>query len=415
MITFGEVPPQPNPAAPLTVSKTATSSAAWSITKSASPTLVEQIGGTATFDYTVVVTSSDWQVTGTITVSNPNAASVSGVNVADSINDANAICVVTDGLDATIPASSSSDFPYACTYSAAPASSSETNTVTVTWPEQTLSNGQPLDEGSATGTKTFDFSSVDVTDSLKGSLGSCSVLAPCTFTYPNTVSVPQWNCQFITNTATIVETGQTASATVEVCGPAKTGALTMGFWHNKNGQAIIKGAGSVDNVCKLTPWLRQYAPFNDLPASASCNTVATYDLNVFNAANAAGASMNKMLKAQMLATALDVYFSDPALGGNKIGAPGPIGDVTIDLTKICKMSDQSGGVGKCTNAFQDVSSAFGGATSMTVSEMLAYAASQANGAPYGWTMWYGNVKAKQGLAKDAFDAINNQCAFAPWE
>src|SRR5437899_2906246 len=32
-----------------------------------------------------------------------------------------------------------------------------------------------------------------------------------------------------------------------------------------------------------------------------------------------------MLKAQMLATALDVYFSDPALGANKIDVPAPIG------------------------------------------------------------------------------------------
>ncbi len=53
--------------------------------------------------------------------------------------------------------------------------------------------------------------------------------------------------------------------------------------------------------------------------------------------------MNAMLKAQMLATALDVYFSDPALGGNKIGAPAPIGGFAIDLTMICRMIDSSGG------------------------------------------------------------------------
>jgi hypothetical protein len=249
-----------------------------------------------------------------------------------------------------------------------------------------------------------------VTDSLKGSLGSCSVLAPCTFTYQNTVSVPQWDCQFITNTATIVKTGQTASTTVEVCGPAKTGALSKGFWQNKNGQAIIKGAGAVGGVCKLTPWLRQYAPFQDLSATATCSSVATYVLNVMKAADARGASMNKMLKAQMLATALDVYFSDPALGGNKINARAPIGGVKVDLTHICKMIDQSGGVGKCSNIFEDVSSVFGGHTSMTISEMLAYAASQSN---LGGTVWYGNVKTTQELAKDAFDAIDNQCVFSP--
>lgn len=53
---------------------------------------------------------------------------------------------------------------------------------------------------------------------------------------------------------------------------------------------------------------------------------------------------------------------------------------------------------------RNVSSAFGGENSLTVSQMLAYAASQSNA---GGSTWYGNVKATQQLAKDAFDAINN--------
>ena len=105
--------------------------------------------------------------------------------------------------------------------------------------------------------------------------------------------------------------------------------------------------------------------------------------------------MNDMLKAQMLATALNVYFSDPMLGGNKIRARNPIGDLTIDLTSIMG---------------QDVSEAFGGAKSKTVLEMLAYAASQSN---VGGSVWYGNVKSIQQLAKNAFDGINNQVVFAP--
>jgi len=106
--------------------------------------------------------------------------------------------------------------------------------------------------------------------------------------------------------------------------------------------------------------------------------------------------MNPMLKAQMLATALNVYFSNPALGGNQIGATAPIGGLVIDLSKIY------GG--------EDVSAAFGGSTSLTVTQMLSYAASQSNA---GGSSWYGNVKATQGLAKDAFDSINNQTAVSP--
>ena len=131
-------------------------------------------------------------------------------------------------------------------------------------------------------------------------------------------------------------------------------------------------------------------------ATATCAQVGTYITNIIKikAANASGAATNATLKDQMLAT---------ALGGNKIGAPAPIGSVAIDLTKICK------NIAICS-VYENVSSAFGGATSLTVSQMLDYAASQSNA---GGRAWYGQVKATQELAKDAFDAINNQVAFAP--
>jgi hypothetical protein len=114
--------------------------------------------------------------------------------------------------------------------------------------------------------------------------------------------------------------------------------------------------------------------------------------------------MNPMLKAQMLATALDVYFSDPVLGGNRIGAPAPIGGVRIDLTRVCHTYASDG---SCAG-YENASPAFGGATSLTVSQLLAYAASQSNA---GGSVWYGNVKGTQELAKDTLDAINRQQAF----
>jgi hypothetical protein len=182
----------------------------------------------------------------------------------------------------------------------------------------------------------------------------------------------------------------------------------MGYWQNKNGQGIIKAGASTAGVCNVGTWLRQYAPFQDLSATASCKDVAAYVYKVIKDANASGTSMNAMLKAQMLATALDVYFSDPALGGNKIKAPTPIGGVTIDLTQICVMIDSSSGSGKCSGVYVDASSAFGGATSLTVSQLLAYAASQSNP---GGSLWYSNNKQIQELAKNTFDAINNQVVY----
>ena len=86
-----------------------------------------------------------------------------------------------------------------------------------------------------------------------------------------------------------------------------------------------------------------------------------------------------------------IRFSGLALGGNAIKAPGPVGAVSIDLL------------------YPNRSAAFGSATCLTVSQMLAYAASQSN---LGGIVWYGNVKATQELAKNAFDAINNRAAFA---
>ena len=47
---------------------------------------------------------------------------------------------------------------------------------------------------------------------------------------------------------------------------------------------------------------------------------------------------------------------------------------------------------------------------MTVLQMLQYAATQSN---VGGSAWYGQNKVTQGLAKDAFDSINNQTAVSP--
>jgi hypothetical protein len=46
--------------------------------------------------------------------------------------------------------------------------------------------------------------------------------------------------------------------------PPRAGALTIGFWQNKNGQGILKAGASTAGVCNSGTWLRQYAPFQDL-------------------------------------------------------------------------------------------------------------------------------------------------------
>ena len=413
--------------ADLTVTKTATPAFTrtylWTITKDVDKTLVKQVGGSATFNYTVKAaetgfTDSGWAASGKITVTNPNDWEAVTVNVTDLINNGGT-CSVTGGTAQSIPASSSRDFAYSCNYAAAPSPTDGTNTGTAAWDKTAAFTA----DGSADGTADANFATpstrvnqtVHVTDTFAGALGTVTATdttpyASKSFYYSRTISIPAHGCLSYGNTATITETGQSASKSVSVCGPVNTGALTMGYWQNKNGQAIITGGSSTSGVCNSGTWLRQYAPFQDLSATATCAQVGTYVTNVIKAANASGAAMNAMLKAQMLSTALDVYFSNAALGGNKISAPAPIGGVVIDLTQICKMIDSTSGTATCSGVYENTSSAFGGATSLTVSAMLTYAGSQSN---VGGSTWYGQVKATQGLAKDAFDAINNVVAFAP--
>jgi hypothetical protein len=410
--------PPPAQASPPTVSKTATGAYTttwtWGIAKSTDKTKVEQVGGTATFNYTVNVThdvgtNSNVQVSGNIDVNNPNGEDVAMSSLTDQLSDGTN-CKVTAGSTTLAPGDN--NFPYTCSLSAVPSGELD-NAATVTWGDQTLNDGSVLSAGTAdytfsniSFTQTPVDDQVAVSDSYAGPLGTVSQTdaSPTSFTYSRTVNVPQFGCQTYDNTATFTTdtTGATGSAsqTVTVCGPAQTGALTMGFWQNKNGQAIITGQATT-GTCLSGAWLRTYAPFQDLSATATCSQVATYVTNVIKAANASGTSMNAMLKAQMLSTALYVYFSDPSLGGNKIGAPGPVSSVSIDLTKVCANPTT------CTS-YEDTSSAFGGTSPQTVGHLLTYAASQSN---TGGTTWYGNVKATQGLAKDTFDAINNQVAF----
>jgi hypothetical protein len=427
---------QSEPGLPLTITKDAgganTRTFAWQIRKGVDKTRVEQLGGSATFTYTVSVshdggTVGGVEVTGTISVFNPNVDANNDTvpvdigGVTDQLSDGT-VCTVTGGGAQTLT-QFETDFAYSCDLTALPQGQLDNN-ASVSWGDQFLDTGALLAGGSASFTFSdiaFTETAVDrcvsVSDSVVGPLGTVCVgdANPASFPYQRTIPIPQFNCRSYDNTATFTTntTGSTGSAsqTVTVCGPARTGALTMGFWQNKNGQGIVAAA----NQGALGTWLRQFHPFANAPSTG----LASYVAGIIKAAACTSTSKtcNSMLRAQMLATALDVYFSDPALGGNRIGAYNglgssqtPIGAVAIDLTTICHMIDGSGGTATCSGSFENVSGAFGGATSMTVMGMLLYQ-NTADPAADAGAVWYGQVKATQVLAKDAFDAINNQVVF----
>jgi hypothetical protein len=459
------------PAADLTVLKDVTPSFTrefnWSITKGVdacqvtllNPNGCSVTGSSKTLNYTVTVTKdggadSGWQASGDITIFNPNDNAATSVVVTDAIAsgpscDVDSGNTVSTGGDVgTLASGASLTLPYVCDFSVQPAYNTDyTNTATVSWDNTSVGTTN----SSTTFSLAFQFTdpttvihnSVNVSDLLTStnptlpSTGFAvgdpvatnnsdpvggTLTSGKTFTYSRTLTVPH-NCLTVNNTASFSATDPedtgtdtddsgSSSVSAKVCRtPATTGALTMGFWQNKNGQGIITGQAKT-GVCPSATWLRQFAPFQNLSATATCAAVGTYDLNVFKAATCSGPSTapcNAMLKAQMLATAFDVYFSDPSLGGNKINAPHPIGGVTIDLTNICKMIDGTGGTASCGGTYEDTSSAFDDNASLSVFQMLVHAAAHSD---LGGTTWYGNIKATQVLAKDAFDAVNNQVAFS---
>ncbi|MBK6440844.1 MAG: hypothetical protein IPH27_05605 [Actinomycetales bacterium] len=406
--------------ADLTVTKTATATYTrtylWTIAKTTpNPAPAATLNSTLGVPYTVTVTpngfvDSAWTTSGTITVTNPNDwETVTVTSVTDAIDASlGGTCTVT-GLTAQnavlAKGGGSLTLNYSCSYPTKPSSYTGTNTATATWD----AGAAHTTSGSATGQAPVNFAmtkevnkTVTVTDQAvvtgtttvasAKTLGTATWNAdgtPTVFAYTNTYSVPKNGCTSYTNTATITETGQTATAVVKVCGPPWIGDGTIGFWQNKNGQAIITGGAYTKtlvgtkyvNICNVTGWLRQFAPFQDLSATATCTQVAAYVSTVLKAANASGATMNAMLKGQTLAAALNYYYT--TLEPRRDAPLGSLSTMTFDISPW--------------------SGAFGGATTMTLMQMLSYASSQSN---VGGSIWYAQVKTTQGLAKDAFAAIN---------
>ncbi len=196
----------------------------WTIEKSASPDTWDlNTGDSGTSEYNVSVVKgdpidSDLTVSGTITIINP-ASGGSPRSTAASITN------VTDALpggSATVTCPSS--FPIAlagggtvqCTYTGTVASNAPgTNTATVTYSTASLPTNQiEAKKDFAFGAPTTVVNgTINVTDSVQGALGSAS--DDQTFTYTDTFTCDD-DVGDNDNTATIVETSQTADATVTV-------------------------------------------------------------------------------------------------------------------------------------------------------------------------------------------------------
>jgi hypothetical protein len=431
--------------AALTIDKTATgaytTSYTWDITKSAclhgvTPCTqsVEQVGGSVTFDYAVTVTRSagvDGQetVSGSITVGNTNNDGVAHVTVTDKLSDTTN-CDVTDAADVTVPSGGAS-FDYTCDPTDV---GPLTNTATVSWTSQTLP-----DDGFLPGSTGLDSLPVTVAPVTQSFVDDCTHVtdpnAPSTTLPADTCTTHTYNysktftvgagCTDYKNTATETtddtSTAKTADATVTVCGPARTGALTIGFWKTTNGQNLI-GTYCINGSYNLGTYLRGLGagsgPFASAPTT--CSGLKTYVSGILGGVNAK--DMNSMLKAQMLGTALDVWFSGPGWTSttiSKVKNPASflsihnLGTFNMDTTAVCPMVDNTvAGTATCKNNLPSTDAVASGVVAsspMSMQAILDYAAT--NPTPFNGSTWFGTNKTKQEVLKNIFDQFNNQDAF----
>jgi hypothetical protein len=204
----------------------------WDIVKSVDPaswTLYTGESGTSTYTVSVTrtgYTDSDWNVEGTITVSNPSPIDATINSVSDVISGVGSATVNCAGV--TFPYSLPAGESLTCTYSASlPNADTRTNTATATLQNHSFDyQGTPTNAGTTdfTGTASVDFSGASVTEVNKEIHVNDSNNpsgSPWTFTDSGSETYTRtFTCDdddgTHANTATITETGQSDDASVTV-------------------------------------------------------------------------------------------------------------------------------------------------------------------------------------------------------
>ena len=167
-------------------------------------------------------------------------------------------------------------------------------------------------------------------------------------------------------------------------------SATIGFWQNKNGQALIRSFDGGGTSTRLGDWLAATLP-NVFGALAGANNLAgkTNDL-VAGAFQARFVLKGVKLDAQVMATALAVYATNQTLGGTAATAYG----FTVNTYGL---GDSTWNVGSAGVAFGVVNG-----TTMTVMDLLLAADERARTG----VLWGGDANLRK-MANDVFDAINS--------
>jgi hypothetical protein len=337
------------PAADLGINKTASQSRdteyAWLINKAVNTTEIDPTpGSTATFNYTITLshdagTTTYTDVSGTITVSNPNDAAVTLASITDQLSSGTSCTVDTSG-DSTlsIPANGSVGFPYSCGLSGFPSDyPNTTNTATISWLHQVLTLSDTTHSDLAAGTNFatvavgFDSTVSDncavVTDTLDStatSLGNhcvgdtvppatvADVNGTFTFNYSHTFAAPALGqCATHSNTASFADNSTpqstgSSSKTVTVC--TFNAPLTIGYWMNHT-RPCVKPEKTGTGGCNTNgPYAVTYLPksLGNYVVDTTAKALAVFVAN--NCSNAASSSQNAVgcLAAQLLAAELNV-------------------------------------------------------------------------------------------------------------
>jgi hypothetical protein len=170
-------------------------------------------------------------------------------------------------------------------------------------------------------------------------------------------------------------------------GPGQSAGI--GFWHNKNGQALIAGFNGGSTSTALANWLAATLPnlcgsgagANNLAGRTNAQVAAFYQA-LFNVSG-------QKLDAQVFATALNVYATTLSLGGTAAAAYG--------------FTVTAAGVGACTWNVGTSGAAFGVANDsvLSVLDILRAANDRAVGG-----VLYGGNRTLRNLANAVFDGIN---------
>jgi hypothetical protein len=337
----------------------------WTINKTVDGVKTETFNqaGPATLGYSVTVTKTaldTYGLAGVITADNSSPTPLD-VTIEETGLDpalAGSSCtlnlpgnptVVTSTLVAgTVNGPGEYSIGYTCTFSTAPdASTSYTNTASVGYD---IGNGpESLDIASdpflfPAPHETGAPETITVSDPNAPLAAGFPKTASDTTTWTYQQTILNHNCQEYDNTAAIVETNQSSSTAVFFCGP-NDGGLTMGWWQNKNGQALLKAnlSSACSTVNSHLPVAFAHGTLTYLPdayqqnktfissaynyLSAQCTVGGTksflpaFDLNVFTAANASGTG-TMMVEGQWFTTAMDTatYTVSTSAGKPTLGA-----------------------------------------------------------------------------------------------